>query len=410
MKLSTLRRAALLPSALALLLAASACAPSSAPAGTATSPSAPSTSDAHGIDAGAAAEVATPALALAIADRDGEVTLLDLASEERSTLAVADSDVTGVFGDGRLVFRAHADGDGASVEVIDSARWTMPHGDHTHSFRGEPRSLGRIEGNGEVRATTSGQRTTVAFAGGDLVLLAHDDLGETVDATPRLVVDASGPVMPFADRLLVPTAGSSIEIFDLSGDPAPGEGAACTGASDADTTRVGAVFTCDSGAVLFTREVGGALAAEPIPFPVEAPPSTTLSGRADRPDLAGVAGEVGAWLLDVRERRWTLLRSEVPLIRAVALGDDGSRTAALDIDGRVRVLAPDGEVLVRTEPLLAASVADPDLRDRVQLVVDARHAYLTDPASGSVHEIDHRDGRVARTFTDLDPWFVQQVG
>jgi hypothetical protein len=67
-------------------------------------------------------------------------------------------------------------------------------------------------------------------------------------------------------------------------------------------------------------------------------------------------------------------------------------------------------VLVRTEPLLAASVADPLLRDRVQLLVAARHAYVTDPATGDVHEIDHGDGRVTRTFGDLDPWFIQQVG
>jgi hypothetical protein len=43
-------------------------------------------------------------------------------------------------------------------------------------------------------------------------------------------------------------------------------------------------------------------------------------------------------------------------------------------------------------------------------MVDAHHAYVTDPATGAVHEIDHGDGRVTRTFTDLDPWFVQQVG
>jgi hypothetical protein len=105
-----------------------------------------------------------------------------------------------------------------------------------------------------------------------------------------------------------------------------------------------------------------------------------------------------------------LLPSDVPLLQAAALGDDDSRTVVIDADGRVRVLAADGAVLARTEPLLAASVADPALRDRVQLLVDARHAYVIDPATGVVHEIDHGDGTVTRTFTDLDPWFVQQVG
>ena len=77
---------------------------------------------------------------------------------------------------------------------------------------------------------------------------------------------------------------------------------------------------------------------------------------------------------------------------------------------RVRVLAADGTLLVRTEPLLAASVADPALLAPVQLVVDAEHAYLSDPAAGAVHEIDHTDGIVTRTFADLDPRFLSQVG
>jgi hypothetical protein len=74
-------------------------------------------------------------------------------------------------------------------------------------------------------------------------------------------------------------------------------------------------------------------------------------------------------------------------------------------------MGDDGAVLARTEPLVAASLADPASLDRVQLIVDAQHAYLTDPAAGAVYELDHADDlRLARTFTDLDPWFVQQVG
>jgi hypothetical protein len=391
--------------ALALLLGVTACAPVAAPA-----PTASAAPDAHGIGGGGAAEVAAPASALVIADRRGGLTLLDLDTEKRSELARGRDDVDGVFGDGRLVYRALDEAGVTSVEVIDTARWTVPHGDHTHSFLGEPRLLGVLEGEGGARVTGGGQQTALAFEGGEVVVLVHDDLSAGLPDAPRVTVAAVGPVMPFAGLLLVPTADETIEVSDPAGDPVPGGGAPCAGASDADVTRVGAVFACADGAVLFTREVGGSVAAETIPYPAGAAPATALSGRPDRPDLAGIAGDRGAWLLDVRQRQWTLLPSDVPLLRAVALGDDDSRTVAVDADGRVRVLAPDGTVLVRTEPLLAASLADPVLRERVQLIADAAHAYVTDPATGSVHEIDHGDARVTRTFADLDPLFLQQVG
>lgn len=407
MILPCLHRPAPAVAVLALLLSLSACAPGpdAVPPGATTHP------DAHGIDAGAGVEVAAPALALAISDARGALTLLDLETEERSTLVEARDGIRGVFGDGRLVYRTHEADGITAVEVIDTARWTVPHGDHSHSFRGEPEVLGTLDGSGEAHITAGERRATISFAGGEVILLAHDALGDGLDAAPRATADAVGPVAVLAGRLLVPTAAASIEVLDAAGDPVPGAEAPCARSSDVDATRVGTVFACAEGAVLFTREVGGAIAAEVIPYPADAvSPATILAGRADRPDLAGVVGAHGAWLLDVRQRTWTLLPSDASLLRAAALGDDDSRTVAIDADGRVRVLASDGAVLARTEPLLAASVADPVLRDRVQLLVDAHHAYVTDPATGAVHEIDHGDGRVTRTFTDLDPWFVQQVG
>ncbi|WP_165808089.1 hypothetical protein [Microbacterium sp. TPD7012] len=392
--------------ALALaLLALPACTASSTPDAAPTS-----ASDDHGIPAGAAAEVASPARALIVADAEGEVVMLDLDSEERSVISPAASDVERIDADGRLVFVTHRDGDRVRVDVIDTARWTVPHGDHTHSFLGEPQLRGSVDGTGEVRVTAGAQRATVHFSSGEVVELPHDDLAEVLDDAPRVTIAADGPVVSFASHLLAATAEGTVAVFDADGAPVAGGAIPCAAAADADLTRVGVVFACTEGAVLFTREVGGTIAAEPLPLPAGAAAATDLSGRADRPDLAGVAGDQGAWLLDVRTRQWTLLSSDVPLLRAVAVGDDDSRTVALDAEGRVRVLAADGTVLVRTEPLLATSVADPALLAPVQLVVDAEHAYLSDPAAGAVHEIDHTDGIVTRTFADLDPRFLSQVG
>lgn len=378
-----------------------------------TEPTAP---PAHDVDAGGAAEVAAPARALVVAGEHSALTLVDLDTEERTVLdgadALEDAPVQSVFGDGRRVYVARAAGARTAVEIIDTGRWTVPHGDHTHSFLADPRQVGTVDGEGRADVRSGDSRTIVRFDGTGPVLLEADALaGESFEAPDPLAgAESARLAQPFADHLLVATDASSLEIRAADGTPTPAEPVACAEPADVDLTRVGAVFSCAEGAVLFTREVGGALAVESIPLPAAAAPPRDLSGRADRPDLAGVAGEQGAWLLDVRQREWMLLPTDVPLLRVAAIGDDAGRTVAIDLDGCVRVLGSDGAVLARTEPLLAASVTDSALRERVHLAVDAHHAYVTDPATGAVHEIAHDDGRVTRTFPDLDPWFLQQVG
>lgn len=404
MDLSRLRLAALVPSALAVLLATAACTPAT-PAATA-GPSAPT----HDIDAGGGAEVAAPALALVTADHRGAISLLDLTTERTETLAEpVDGDVA-VTADGRLVFRTRMDGGTATVEVFDSGRWTIPHGDHSHSFRGAARGIGTVVGAGEVHVAGAGTASALAFGGEEVRVLAHDRLSADAGSAATLPMPHAGPVVPFAGGLLVPSEGGMIEVVDAAGEPVPGAGVPCARVTDADVTRVGVVFACPEGAVLFTRAIGGAVSGEAIPYPAGAAPATALDGRADRPDLAGAAGDRGAWLLDVRRRSWSLLPSDVPILHAAALGDDRGRTVAVDGQGRIRILAPDGTVLARSEPVVADAAADPVLRERVRLVVSAQHSYLLDPSTGIVHELDHTAAAVTRRFTDLDASFVHLVG
>ncbi|WP_186307604.1 ABC transporter [Microbacterium sp. 1.5R] len=396
------RDGALAALALAVAFSLVACAgapgPDPSPAPSSASTALPSN---DGVDGGGAAEVASPASALVIADDDGGLTLLDLETEQRADL---DGDGT-VTGSGRFVHRIREAGGETAVEVVDSGRWTVPHGDHSHSFRGETRVVGTIEGDGPATATVGDQATAVRFDGG-VVVLDHETLD--VDDAPRLALPGAGPVIPFAAHL-ISVSGSAVDVLDAAGAPT-GITVPCTEPSDADITRVGAVIACAEGAVLVTREIGGQLAAESIPYPAGLTPPVQLAGRADRPDLAGIAGDQGALLLDTRARTWTLLPADAPLVTATAIGDDDSRTVVVALDGTVRVLGEDGAERSRTEPLLAASASDPVARARITVLVDARHAYVSDPASGAVHEIDHRDGTVTRTFDDLEPRYVQLVG
>lgn len=354
------------------------------------------------VDGGGAAEVAEPARALIVADERGALTLVDLATEDRTTISgPGDPGVVDVGSDGRFVFVVREQEGRGVVGIVDSGRWTMPHGDHSHYFRGEPRVLGEVEGEGRARLGIGADATVIRFDG-EAAVVDHDDLGEGA-------VDPDLSALP-GDRPAVVIAGQLIGATD-AGVEAPAAIAPCREAGDAVLTRVGLVFGCADGAVLLSRDIGGSVSVEAIPYPPDvAAPAAVLAGRPDRPDLAGVAGDRGAWLLDVRERSWTLLLTDTPVIAAAAVGDDDARTAVVAADGTVRVLAPDATVLARSEPILAAAVADPALRDRVRLLVDGDHAWVSDPAGGSVIEIDLDDAHTTRTFRDLQPWTVELVG
>ncbi len=390
------RPVVLLASALLLPLALAGCTASTTPQAT---PDAASDAVIPQGDRGAA-EVAEPARALVVADERGELTLLDLDTEERAVVAEAGGELAALDGTGRfLLLTRESDGE-STVDVVDSGRWTQPHGDHSHYFAGSPRDLGTVQGEGRATVGIGADTTVIRFEGEpEVVTLPHEELAEEgTDAATRAAVDATGPVVSVAGSLVAATA-EGIAVPDLAAVP-------CAAASDVDATRVGIVYACAEGAVLVRREVGGAIGAESIPYPAGAPAASVLAGRPDRPDLAGPAGDQGAWLLDVRARTWTLLPSEVPLVRAAAVGDDASRTVAVDADGQVRILGADGAVLARTDPLVA------DLADvgGLQLLVDGDHAYIGDPPAGAVHEIDLDDGTVTRTFTDLQPRALALVG
>src|SRR5690606_1924996 len=101
----------------------------------------------------------------------------------------------------------------------------------------------------------------------------------------------------------------------------------------------------------------------------DAPPAADFAGREGRPSAAALAGTNGVWLLDTRARNWTFQDLGEAIVRVAAVGDDADRMLALTATGSVLVLA-DGGIVARTEPLMAASLADPDLASGVTFVVD----------------------------------------
>lgn len=365
----------------------------------------PTPADEH--DGDDAREVGSPARALVVGDRDGTLTLLDLATEERSPLADGSAQILPATG--RFVHRVRERAGAVTVEIIDTGRWSVPHGDHAHSFVAEPRTVASVDGDAVTALQVGDRQTALTFADGRRHLLGHENLDGDGDRHPHDVVVTAEPhaiAVPFAGHMLVADS-AGIEIRDER-DATLGHPIPCPDATDADFTRVGAVITCADGAVLVTRD-GDSVLAEHVAAAVPTPQS--LAGRADRPDLAGLDAAGQAWLLDTRSRDWSALAAEHPLVAVTALGDDASRAIAVDRQGRVCVIGAEKSSAACTEPLLADTVDDPARRAHLHLTVDARYAYVNDPATGAVYELDHRDTpRLTRTFTGLDPWYLQQVG
>jgi hypothetical protein len=364
--------------------------------------------DAHGYVEGAT-EATEPQLTLATLDAAGELALLDLLAETTNPVGVIE-DATTFSTDGRFVFAsAAASGD---LTIVDTGVWTVDHQDHSHYYRAEPRVVGVLDGAGDAVVTGGGSTVAVTSPAGGTLLLDHEALGageiervgEIADATVAAPIGSS-VLAGVGDTAVVVTSAGRTTTETPCPDPAGSIG-----------TRVGTVIGCADGAVLATVDGDGTVALERIPYPQTVAAddrAVDFRGRPGRPTIAAVAGLTGAWLLDTRERTWTLLPTEVPLLLVSAADDRDGRVVALAADGRVLVLDPaSGATVAATAPLLGVTVADPALLAGVELAVDANRAYVNAPAEGFVYEIDYADSaRVARTFpVPGSPVFAAETG
>lgn len=371
--------------------------------------------DGHGAVAGAA-EVAEPQLGLTTVDDAGTVHHLDLLDEDVSEVGRIGTP-TAMTTDGRYLFVETDQG----VEIVDSGRWTWDHVDHFHYYRGDPRLLGTVGGRGAVAVATTNLSTTggtgLFFAeSGEAVLLDTEALskGEIAEKFRLTTSPHAGMVVPVGTFALVTGSdgGDATSVVGYTADgKASGLEESCVDAAGSITTRVGAVIGCRDGALLASVK-DGELSVERIPYPesATAPAATTFANREGRPTVAALAGSKGIWLLDTRERSWTLLPAPAPLVQVTAVDDDDEHLLALAADGSVLVLdGEDGDVLAETDPLVTRSL---EAGGTPRLIADQQRAYLSAPAEQRLFEIDYADdGRIARTFeTTTEPTFTAETG
>lgn len=362
------------------------------------------------------------------ADRAGTVELTDLLSEDRDVLAEL-GPISALTGDGRFV--AAQSEPAGTVTIIDTGVWTVDHEDHQHYYRADARVVGEVEGDGPATVLPGSTTTAVRFAGsGETVLLDTAALGKgelSESGRIRTSPGAPGLSVPIGETVVATDGSGRLRVHGPDGDlldassssvtAADAVLAGCTDPAGSIATNVGVVIGCAEGALLAVVDRSSSDADpvpgfEAIPYPraVAADErATSFHARPGRPTVAAVAGSSGAWLLDTRERTWTLLPTPAPLQLVSAVDDRDQHVVAVTTGGDLLVL--DGATGAVTGTA-SAIVGAADLAAGVQLEVDQNRAYLNTPGARAVSEIDYGDAaRIARTFTfDTDPAFLAETG
>ncbi|WP_394288753.1 hypothetical protein, partial [Corynebacterium variabile] len=353
----------------------------------------------HGYVDGAE-EATEPQLRLAVSDADaGTLTLVDLLTGD----TVQTEDAAELHGsDNRYLFTTGED----TTTVTDSGVWTVDHGDHFHYYRSEPGTVGEVPAGkpGHVMSAD----TRVAFfddASGDVKVYPRADLDDDVlePVTEFSVGAHHGVAVPFANQVvstLAPAAEDAelpdtLAVIDEAGEKSDLAGdATCTDIHGAATVRDAALFACADGVLTVTQEdASDTLTGTLIPYPEDAG-GRAWSLAAGR-DLVGVPFEDGGLgLLDPESGTWAVAPTDAPVTSATVSPDDGS-VLALDEDGTGYAVDPEtGDILADS-----ALVDSADSADSASVVLGTERGYVSDPASGTVTELDVADGlRETREF------------
>jgi hypothetical protein len=365
-------------------------APADAPPG-----SAPPTVDEGYVEG--AEETAEAQWRLVVADAgSGAVRVLDLITEEVVDAGSAPA-AASMTGDGRFGYVVGGDG---AVHVVDSGAWMVDHGDHVHYYRAPIRPVGLVAGTSPTSVHSDRAVTAVSHDDGTVTLLdrVRLDAGEVVETARVPRPPHRGTAVPYQEHVLASVArpgqddADAVEVWNRSGGRVAAIDVACPSLEGEAVTRRGVVFGCADGALLVSRR-DGAFVGEKIPYPREVPDTERAREfryRSGSALLAARAGATGVWVLDASRKTWTHVATE-PVIAVNAVGDQ-LPLLTLDRTGVLRAYdIATGQVQAQT-PLLA----DPT---GATIEVDSARAYVNDPSSGTIYEIDHGDAlRRARTF------------
>lgn len=351
-----------------------------------------------------ATEVATakPRLVLTY---DGGIQVLDASTLE----LVADLPLEGFnrvngAGDNRHVMVSTTGG----FQTLDAGTWTEPHGDHTHAYTGDPvltDVLWAAEKPGHV-VPHEGRTALFDDGTGTITVVDSDELGDADAETREVTLPAAhhGVAVELTDGSLVVSEGTEdgrtgIRVLDADGaeiaasDQCPGVHGEAMAAGEA------VVIGCEDGAVIYS---GGTISKVQAPDAygrignqagTEASPFVLGDYKVD-PD-ADLERPTRVSLIDTRDASLRLV--DLPAsytFRSLARGDAGE-ALVLGTDGALHVIDPETGTLVRSIPVIDAwEESEVWQEPRPAITVLDGSAYITDPATSTVHAVDVETGEV----------------
>ncbi|MFK0060470.1 hypothetical protein ACIQTN_14670 [Streptomyces werraensis] len=343
---------------------------------------------------------------------DGDTRVLDLVTGQVHTTAQV-KDAVRLGTDGRFGY-LHTPG---GTHVLDSGVWMVDHGDHVHYYSAATRDVGELPAGSRAQVRSDAAVTAVTDEGGRTLLYDRSELEQGKITSPvTLPGTHTGAVVPYEEHLLAfrnRSGTAELVVLDRRGNRVASPGVTCAEPRGNAVTRRGVIFGCADGALL-VRAHNGAFTAEAIPYGTHVPATeraTVFRHRPGSDTLTAAAGDDAVWVLDVAERTWT--RVDTGPVVAVNTAGEGSPLLVLETDGSLHGYdIATGERTARTKsPLTEGTWARTDGSAPV-IEVDRSRAYVNDPESKKVFEIDYNDGlRIARSFDlDIRPVLMAETG
>ncbi|WP_291478269.1 hypothetical protein [Corynebacterium sp.] len=354
----------------------------------------------HGYVEGAD-EATEPQLRLSAVDADGGgVTLVDLLTGDPvEAPGVGDGQDVLATSDGRFLFTTDGT-DGTAVTVTDTGVWTVDHGDHSHYYRAAPSAVGTVDGDTSGHVVSNGSQVAMFFDGdGAVKVFPRQGLGdgELTEEVSFGVGAHHGVAVPFGDRVLTTVPGGDdrelpgdLALYDDGGEVPDGLTgvSACPEIHGAAGLRDHVAFACGDGVLTVDDDFTGTV----TPYPQDA------DGRAwslvvGRDLVAAPFEDGGLGVFDPESGEWRTADTGAPVV-SVAVAPDDSTVLAVDEDGVGYVVDADsGEVTAQRQLVDGGGDTAPSV------VLTRERGYVSDPAAGTVAELDVRDNlREARSI------------
>lgn len=392
----------------ALLL--TACAAPGGSAGNAVDPAPQATSATSAKEAGAP----TPRL---VYTHDAGISVLDATSLEQ----VGSAEMSGFnrlnpAGDGRHVFVSTGD----SFRLFDAGAWTEPHGDHSHHYVAEPKL---------TELAFAADKAGHVVLHGDKTVLFNDGSGKVESfQTSALAAAVEDGKLPATDVYTTPEAhhGVAVELEDgkllvtLGNEEgrsgiavlAAGEGQErkevvrnedCPGVhGEAVAANEAVVVGCENGMLIYKD---GAITK--VASPDAYGRMGNQAGSEKSPVILGDYKVDKAAELE-RPTRISLVNTETASLQLVDIGTSYSfrslgrgpagEALVLGTDGGLRVIDPLTGTVTSTIPVVGAWEESTTWQDpRPTLFVQGSTAFVTEPATRTIHAVDLKTGKVAKS-------------